>query len=102
MQTYFLAYYHQLAFCSGMPLRPFVSLIQLLVPSLAHHRVGFTFLLRAGLLAILLLLDDLFLVHEVVFPLYLHFGEKSLSLCIGLLLPASSDASARCYSQLII
>ncbi len=34
------------------------------------------FLLAAGLITSLLLLDDLFMFHEVVFPMYLNFGEK--------------------------
>jgi hypothetical protein len=34
------------------------------------------FLLSAGLITSVLMLDDLFMFHEVVFPQYLHFGEK--------------------------
>ncbi len=34
------------------------------------------FLLAAGLITSLLLLDDLFMLHEVVFPTYLNLGER--------------------------
>jgi hypothetical protein len=36
-------------------------------------------LVAVGLLTLLLLLDDLFLFHEVVFPTYLHIGETVLA-----------------------
>jgi hypothetical protein len=44
--------------------------------SAAGERSTPRFLLDAGLITTLLLLDDQFLLHEYVFPLYLHFGEK--------------------------
>jgi hypothetical protein len=41
-----------------------------------HRHQMALFLLAAGLITSLLLLDDLFMFHELVFPQYLHFGEK--------------------------
>jgi hypothetical protein len=43
------------------------------------------FLLQAGVLTIVLLLDDIFLFHEEVAPHYLHIGEKFVMLSYLLL-----------------
>lgn len=44
------------------------------------------FLLSAGGLTTLLLLDDLFLFHEVLFPEYLNIHERALPVTYGLLM----------------
>lgn len=44
------------------------------------------FFLLAGLYTILLMLDDLFLLHEEIFPMFLPFGEKLIITGYGLLL----------------
>jgi hypothetical protein len=47
-----------------------------LVGRMRADRGAARFLLGAGLITTLLLLDDLFMFHEYVFPQFLHFGEK--------------------------
>jgi hypothetical protein len=47
-----------------------------IVGSTRADRLAARFLLGAGLITTLLLLDDLFMFHEYVFPQFLHFGEK--------------------------
>ena len=49
------------------------------------HEIA-VFLLGAGLITTMLMLDDLFMFHEVVFPQYLHFGEKVTVLLYGIIL----------------
>jgi hypothetical protein len=44
------------------------------------------FFLFGGLISLLLLLDDLFLLHETVFPLYLKIPEKIFFLGYGLII----------------
>ncbi|GAB4199878.1 MAG: hypothetical protein Fur006_50940 [Coleofasciculaceae cyanobacterium] len=44
------------------------------------------FLLGGGLISLILLLDDLFLFHETVFPLYFNIPEKIVFLSYGLIL----------------
>ena len=44
------------------------------------------FFLFGGLISLILLLDDLFLLHETVFPLYLNIPEKLVFLSYGLIL----------------
>ncbi|AFZ18094.1 hypothetical protein [Allocoleopsis franciscana] len=44
------------------------------------------FFLFGGLISLLLLLDDLFLFHETVFPLYLKIPEKLVFLSYGLMI----------------
>ncbi|HYF61791.1 MAG TPA: hypothetical protein VD886_03190 [Herpetosiphonaceae bacterium] len=51
--------------------------------SSASDRIAPRFLLDAGLITALLMLDDLFLFHEYVFPQFLHFGEKVALLGYG-------------------
>lgn len=43
------------------------------------------FLLVGGLISLILLLDDLFLFHEIVFPLYFKIPEKIVFLSYGLM-----------------
>ena len=45
-----------------------------------------SFFLFGGLISFILLLDDLFLFHETVFPLYLNIPEKLVFLSYGLLI----------------
>ena len=47
-----------------------------IVGSTRADRSAARFLLGAGLITTLLLLDDLFMFHEYVFPQFLHVGEK--------------------------
>lgn len=44
------------------------------------------FFLFGGLISLILLLDDLFLLHETVFPLYLNIPEKIVFLSYGLMI----------------
>lgn len=44
------------------------------------------FMLAGGLITSLLTLDDLFMLHEVVYPAYLHIGEKKVVLAYALLM----------------
>lgn len=44
------------------------------------------FFLFGGLISLILLLDDLFLLHETVFPLYLNIPEKLVFLSYGLMI----------------
>lgn len=53
--------------------------------SAAIHRknggaIASRFLIFSGLLTLLLLLDDLFMFHEVIFPRYFHISEKAVYL----------------------
>lgn len=45
-----------------------------------------SFFLFGGLISLILLLDDLFLFHETVFPLYLRIPEKLVFLSYGLMI----------------
>lgn len=44
------------------------------------------FFLFSGLISLILLLDDLFLLHEMVFPIYLKIPEKLIFLSYGLMI----------------
>lgn len=46
-----------------------------------HHKV--LFLLSSGLLSFVFMLDDLFLIHEVIFPQYLNIPSKLLYIAYG-------------------
>lgn len=56
--------------------------------SSAGERIAPRFLLDAGLITTLLLLDDQFLFHEYVFPQYLNFGEKIALFGYGVIVAA--------------
>ena len=48
-----------------------------IVSRLPHSSNSTNFLLFGGIITTVLLLDDLFLLHEQVFPQYFHTSEKS-------------------------
>lgn len=45
-----------------------------------RNAIASRFLMFSGLLTLLLLLDDLFVLHETIFPIYFHIPEKAVYL----------------------
>jgi len=78
-----LSYIGVLFWCASVAICLFSFALLLKTGSIGEFSAFFLF---GGLISLILLLDDLFLFHERVFPLYLNIPEKVVFLSYGLMI----------------